>query len=106
MANADYKVIITMTPDNAIPDLSGLAPRTRERIEEALLNVFSTREFHKVGMAEIAREARVSLQTLYKYYGSKEALLYSGLDHWMAQVTERMLEMFNPSKEKTKGEES
>lgn len=92
VARVNQVMFITMTPDNAIPDLSGLAPRTRERIEEALLNVFSTREFHKVGMAEIAREARVSLQTLYKYYGSKEALLYSGLDHWMAQVTERMLD--------------
>jgi len=81
-----------MTITDALPDLSGLDPRTRERIETALLEVFSQREFHKVGMAEIAREARVSLQTLYKYYGSKEALLFSGLDHWMQQVTERMLD--------------
>lgn len=88
--SAGVVIIITMNQEQALPDLSGLVPATRARIEDALLAVFSEREFHKVGMAEIARQARVSLQTLYKYYGSKEALLYSGLDHWMAQVTERM----------------
>lgn len=65
---------------------------TQARIEDALLEIFSAREFHKVGMAEIARAARVSLQTLYKYYGSKEALLFAGLDSWMTQMTERMLD--------------
>lgn len=71
---------------------SDLDPEIRARIEAALLEIFSRREFHKVGMADIARQARVSLQTLYKYYGSKETLLFSGLDSWLGQLTSRMMD--------------
>ncbi|WP_238388325.1 TetR/AcrR family transcriptional regulator [Sinimarinibacterium sp. NLF-5-8] len=65
---------------------------TRLRIEAAVLDAFSDREFHRVGLIEIARGANVSLQTLYKYYGSKEALLFCSLDTWLGQLAERMLD--------------
>ena len=64
----------------ALADRSQLDPETRLRIEQAVLDIFSEREFHRVGLIEIARGANVSLQTIYKYYGSKEALLFSTLD--------------------------
>lgn len=67
-------------------------PATRARIEQAVLDIFSEREFHRVGLIEIARGANVSLQTLYKYYGSKEALLFSGLDAWLGQLAARMID--------------
>lgn len=67
-------------------------PATRARIEQAVLDIFSEREFHRVGLIEIARGANVSLQTLYKYYGSKEALLFSGLDSWLGQLAARMID--------------
>ena len=67
-------------------------PGTRARIEQAVLDIFSEREFHRVGLIEIARGANVSLQTLYKYYGSKEALLFSGLDAWLGQLAARMID--------------
>lgn len=72
--------------------LAGLDPATRERIEQTVLEIFSEREFHRVGLIEIARGANVSLQTIYKYYGSKEALLFSCLDYWLNQLVERMLD--------------
>lgn len=71
---------------------SGIDPATRERIEQAVLDIFSEREFHRVGLIEIAREANVSLQTLYKYYGSKEALLFAGLDAWLNRLSVRMID--------------
>ena len=64
----------------------------RQRIETAVLALFSEREFHRVQLAEVARHARVSLRTLYKYYGDKESLLYACLDHWMSELTERMID--------------
>lgn len=73
-------------------DLSKLDPETRVRIEQAVLDVFSDREFHRVGLIEIARAANVSLQTIYKYYGSKEALLFSGLDAWLGRLAARMID--------------
>lgn len=71
---------------------SGIDPATRVRIEQAVLDIFSEREFHRVGLIEVARAANVSLQTLYKYYGSKEALLYAGLDAWLGRLAARMID--------------
>jgi AcrR family transcriptional regulator len=73
-------------------DQTDLDPATRARIEQAVLDVFSGREFHRVGLIEIARAANVSLQTIYKYYGSKEALLFSSLDSWLGRLAHRMLD--------------
>ncbi len=74
------------------PDLSGLDPDTRGRIEQAVLDIFSQREYHRVGLIEIARSANVSLQTIYKYYGGKEALLFSSLDSWLGKLAARMID--------------
>lgn len=73
-------------------DRGQLDPETRVRIEQAVLDVFAEREFHRVGLIEIARAANVSLQTIYKYYGSKEALLFSSLDAWLGKLAVRMLD--------------
>lgn len=80
------------TPAGSGPNLRRLNRATRQRIETAVLEVFSQREFHRVGLIEIARAANVSLQTLYKYYGSKEALLFSTLDAWLEQLAVRMVD--------------
>jgi AcrR family transcriptional regulator len=73
-------------------DRTALDPDTRMRIEQAVLDIFSEREFHRVGLIEVARGANVSLQTIYKYYGSKEALLFSCLDAWMGRLATRMID--------------
>ena len=70
--------------------LDKLAPSTRARIETAVLDTFAGREFQKVSLIEIARSANVSLQTIYKYYGDKETLLFSSLDTWLARLAKRM----------------
>lgn len=73
-------------------DQAHLDPDTRARVEQAVLEVFADREFHRVGLIEIARAANVSLQTIYKYYGSKEALLFSSLDTWLGMLAARMID--------------
>jgi len=73
-------------------DRSKMDAQTRARIEEAVLEIFAEREFHRVGLIEIARGANVSLQTLYKYYGSKEALLFSALDTALGRLAARMVD--------------
>jgi AcrR family transcriptional regulator len=78
--------------DSSNLDRSQIDPDTRARIEQAVLDVFAEREFHRVGLIEIARGANVSLQTIYKYYGSKEALLFSSLDAWLGKLAARMID--------------
>ena len=77
---------------SAQPERPQLDPETRARIEQAVLDIFAEREFHRVGLIEIARGANVSLQTIYKYYGSKEALLFSSLDSWLGRLAVRMID--------------
>lgn len=72
------------------PVPQGLDPQIQHRIETAAVKVFAEAEFHQVRLTEIAREARCSLQTLYRYYGSKEAVLNACLIHGLEQLAERM----------------
>lgn len=74
------------------PELRKIDPATRARIEQAVLDIFSAREFHRVGLIEVAKGANVSLQTLYKYYGSKEALLFESLHSWLGKLAVRMID--------------
>lgn len=73
-------------------DLEKLSPKVRERIETAALELFSRREFHRVGLDEIAREANASLQTIYKYYGSKDAIQNACLNYWLSKLAMRMVD--------------
>ncbi len=81
-----------MTPHASPPQLEQLDPRTRVRIEQAVLDAFSVSEFHKVKLIDIARRANVSLQTIYKYYGDKETLLFSALETWLSKLAARMID--------------
>jgi TetR/AcrR family transcriptional regulator, repressor of fatR-cypB operon len=84
--------VATAAPAPTLRPLREMEPETRRRIEAAVLDIFSQREFHKVSLIEIATGANVSLQTIYKYYGSKEALLFNSLDTWLGQLASRMID--------------
>ena len=72
--------------------LRGMRADTLNRIEKAVLELFSTRDFHEVGLQEVARAANVSLQTIYKYFGSKEVLVYAMLDVMLVRLADRMID--------------
>ncbi|MGB4924984.1 MAG: TetR/AcrR family transcriptional regulator [Giesbergeria sp.] len=65
---------------------------TLARLEKAVLELFSSRDFHEVSLQDVARSANVSLQTIYKYFGSKEALVYTMLDTLLGRLAERMID--------------
>jgi AcrR family transcriptional regulator len=60
--------------------------RTRQLISETARRLFSERGFEQVSVAEIAREADVSEQTVFNYFPSKEDLVYSGLETFEDQL--------------------
>ncbi|MBA4113544.1 MAG: TetR family transcriptional regulator, partial [Verminephrobacter sp.] len=72
--------------------LTRMRSDTLARIEKAVLDLFSSRDFHEVGLIEVARTANVSLQTIYKYFGSKEVLVYTMLDVMLGRLAERMID--------------
>jgi AcrR family transcriptional regulator len=60
--------------------------RTRQQISETARRLFSERGFEQVSIAEIAREAEVSEQTVFNYFPSKEDLVFSGLEAFEDQL--------------------
>ncbi len=65
---------------------------TLKRIEKAVLDLFSRQDFHDVSLLDVAKTANVSLQTIYKYFGSKETLVYAMLDVMLGRLAERMID--------------
>lgn len=76
---------VTLAPDNLNPD-------TRERIESAVLEIFSATDFHRASIREVAKKAGVSFTSIYKHYRSKEGLVFACLDHQLSALTERLVD--------------
>ena len=75
--------------------LDELNPDVRDRLEKAVLEIFSTSDFHKASIRVIAKKAGVSFTTIYKHYGSKEQLLFAFVNAWMSKLTERIADHLN-----------
>src|SRR5947207_2869605 len=60
--------------------------RTRELIAESARTLFAERGFEAVTVAEIARAADVSPQTVFNYFPTKEDLVYWRLEAFEAEL--------------------
>ncbi len=69
-----------------------LRPEVRNRLEAAALEVFSATDFHRASIREVARKAGVSFASIYKYYGSKEGLIFSSLDSAFQGLSDRLID--------------
>jgi AcrR family transcriptional regulator len=67
-----------------------LKPEVYQRLEEAVLDIFSHSDFHKANIRDVANRAGVSFSTIYKHYGSKEHLVFAFVDVWLGKLTERI----------------
>ncbi|RPJ06967.1 MAG: TetR/AcrR family transcriptional regulator [Deltaproteobacteria bacterium] len=63
-----------------------------QRLEKAVLEVFSNSDFHRASIRDIAARAGVSFTTIYKHYGSKEHLVFAFVDIWMGKLTDRIVD--------------
>jgi len=75
--------------------LDELNPEVQERLEKAVMDIFSTSDFHKASIRVIAEKAGVSFTTIYKHYGSKERLLFVFVNIWMGKLTDRIGDHLN-----------
>ncbi|MBE0584389.1 MAG: TetR/AcrR family transcriptional regulator [Desulfofustis sp.] len=67
-------------------------PDVHQRLEKAVLEIFSNSDFHKASIRDIANRAEVSFNTIYKHYGSKERLVFAFVDVWMGKLTDRIVD--------------
>ncbi len=72
--------------------LDAFNPDIHERLEKAVLEVFSKSDFHKASIRDVAKKAGVSFTTIYKHYGSKERLVFAFVDVWMGKLTDRIVD--------------
>jgi AcrR family transcriptional regulator len=67
--------------------------QTRQHIAETARRLFSERSFERVTVAEVARDAEVSEQTVFNYFPTKEDLVYWRLgsfeDELLATIRDR-----------------
>lgn len=63
---------------------------TRKRlIVDAAMDLFSQRDFHKIGMRDIAKRAGISAAAIYRYFPSRDDLFVEALVCHMHMVEER-----------------
>ncbi len=74
------------------PNREVLEPESRNRLEAVVMEVFSREDFHKANIRTVAKMAGVSFGTIYKYYGSKEGLLFAFVDKRLGVLTERIVD--------------
>lgn len=60
-----------MTEKPAMPQ------KLKERLYPVVLRQFSNKDFHAVNIRDISKESGISTGTIYKYFSSKEDLLFS-----------------------------
>ncbi|EFA2852443.1 TetR/AcrR family transcriptional regulator, partial [Escherichia coli] len=86
-------------PSNTMGNLTLLAqirPATLDKIEKSVITLYASDESEaaadSVTMQSIAKHANVSLQTLYKYFGDKNTLIYVILDRVLSRLAARMID--------------
>ena len=68
-------------PETQVPE------KIKERLYPAVLDLFSTQDFHQVNMREISRRTGLSSSTLYRYYRSKEAMVFAILEDRISEIS-------------------
>lgn len=70
------------------PDRPQVPDKLKQRLYPAVLELFSNDDFHKVNIREISRRTGVSSGTIYKYFSSKEEMIFQILDEQIAGISE------------------
>jgi TetR/AcrR family transcriptional regulator, cholesterol catabolism regulator len=55
------------------------------RVLDVVVEMLDTEGYDAVQLREVARRARTSLATIYKRYTTRDELIASALEHWMAE---------------------
>lgn len=74
---------ISHAPRRGVQDpAAGLDKERLARLESEVRKAFSENDFHAADMRTLAREAGMGFNTIYKYFGGKEGLLFYFVRRW------------------------
>jgi AcrR family transcriptional regulator len=60
--------------------------KIKERLYPVVLRQFSRKDFHAVNIRDISKQSGISTGTIYKYFTSKEDLLFSIIDEKLCEL--------------------
>jgi len=80
----NISVVIMDTDKPAIPE------KIKERLYPVVLRQFSKKDFHAVNIRDISKDSGISTGTIYKYFSSKEDLLFSIIDEKLRDLASLM----------------
>lgn len=67
-----------------------IGAKTWEKLRRTVIDSFAAGLFHEVGIRDIAKQAGVGPQTIYKYFGSKEELIFRSCEPELQQLTKQL----------------
>lgn len=73
-------------PSCAPSDFRAIPLDVSERLSPVVLNIYSEGDFHRADMRSIAKEAGMSFNTIYRYFGDKESLLFWFINDWFREL--------------------
>lgn len=82
--------MMSLTQNTSSAQVEVMDPEVRRRLESAVLDVFSQSDFHQAKIRTVAEKAQISFTIIYKYYGSKERLLFSFVNDRLEELTDRL----------------
>ncbi len=69
-----------------LPAGTPLPDRLKQRLYPVVLDLFSDNDFHRVNIRDIYKKSGISPSTIYRYFPSKEDLLFSILDEKIGEI--------------------
>ena len=86
------KALKSKLRNKQLKPISAMRPATLNKLEKAVLLLFSNHDPTEVSMIQIASTANMSLKTLYNYFGDKQTIIYTILNRVLGRLAIRMID--------------
>lgn len=71
-------------------DKPDIPDKIRQRLYPVVLDLFSNHDFHQVNIRDISRRSGLSTSTIYRYFPSKEAMVFTILDEKISEIAKKI----------------
>lgn len=83
------RTTVSADPGDAVGPRVGRRPSTtRDHIADVAIDLFSRHGFDAVSVDDVARAAGIARRTVFRYYASKNAILWGDFDTHLAQLAD------------------